>query len=119
HGCVTAWLILLIIVNSGVALLYLFGSEIIARNLPEEIPTSMLYLLGFASVLNVVCAILLFQWKRWGFYGFIITGLAGVIINISIGLSPGSSLGGLLGIAALFGILQIKQDGVSAWDNME
>jgi hypothetical protein len=109
----------MIIANSGVALLYLFGGEMVSRALPEDVSPNILYLLALAGILNVVFAILLFQWKRWGFYGFILSGLAGFIINMYIGLGAGSSLGGLLGIAVLYGILQIKQNGVSAWDNME
>jgi hypothetical protein len=119
HGCVTAWLILMIIGNSIGALMYLFGSEMIMRAMPYGVSSSLIYLLAFVSVMNVVFAVLLFQWKRWGFYGFIGSAIAAFIINTSIGLPVGSSLLGLVGIGVLFAILQIKQNGVSAWDNMD
>jgi hypothetical protein len=42
-----------------------------------------------------------------------------LIINLNIGIGIGQSLGGLIGIAVLFGILQITKDGVSGWEQLE
>jgi len=119
HGCVTAWLVLMIIANAGLALVYLLANDTITRNLPENVPSAMIYLLGFIGIINVVFAVLLFQWKRWGFYGYVVSALATFLINLSIGVPATSSILGLVGIGILFGILQIKQNDVSAWDNME
>ena len=119
HGCVTAWLIIMIIANAGTALMYLFASDTIARALPGNVSDSMFYLLAFIGVMNVVFAVMLFQWKRWGFYGFIGTALAGFIINMNLGLPIVQCLLGLVGIGVLFGILQIRKNDVSAWDQMD
>jgi hypothetical protein len=118
HGCVTAWLIFMIIGNSAVALIYLFAQGFITRYQPD-ISSGMLILLAIGGIANVAFAVLLFQWKKWAFWGFIISAVYALIINLSIGLGIGQCMLGLIGIAVLYGILQIKQDNVSAWDNLE
>jgi hypothetical protein len=119
HGCVTAWLILMIIANSLAALSYLFTGDFIAENLPGGISNTMLILLALLGIGNVIFSILLFKWKKIGFWGFLITGIAALIINLSIGISIGQSAFGIVGIAVLYGVLQIKKDDVTAWNNLE
>jgi len=119
HGCVTAWLVLMIVANSAVALLYLFAGNFITKYSPNSMSTGILILLALFGIANVIFAVLLLQWKKWGFFGFVISAIGSLIINLSIGLSPGQSLLGLVGIGVLYGVLQIKQDDVSAWDNLE
>lgn len=119
HGCVTTWLILLMIVNSGVALIHFFGNDLLIKYMPYNVSPAMLYLLGFFSTMNVVFAVLLFQYKKIGFWGFIVSAVAGFLINLQLGLSVGQALAGFVGIGVLFAILQIKQNGISAWEQME
>lgn len=119
HGCVTAWLILMIILNSITALVYLFASETISRNFPQGISNSSLTLLSVIGVLNTVFAVLLFRWKKWAFWGFAITSIITFIINLSIGIGIGQAIFGFAGVAILFGIMQIERNGVSAWKNLE
>jgi hypothetical protein len=119
HGCVTAWLILMIIANSLIAIVYLFASEKITDNLPGDVSPSLIILLGIIGVANVFFASLLYQWKKWGFWGFIVTSIGALIINLSIGANIAQSLFGLVGIGILYGILQIKKDNVTAWENLE
>ena len=119
HGCVTAWLIIMIIVNSLTAIIYLFASELIAKKLPGDVSTPMIILLGILGLINVGFSILLFQWKKIGFWGFTITSIGVLIINLSIGLGIGQSLFGLVGIAFLYGVLQIKKNDVTTWENLE
>lgn len=119
HGCVTAWLILMIVLNSITALVYLVAGESISRNFPQGISNSLLMLLAFIGILNTVFAILLFRWKRWAFWGFAFTSLITFTINLSIGIGLGQSILGFAGVAILFGIMQIERNGVSAWKNLE
>jgi len=79
----------------------------------------MIILLGILSVVNAIFAVMLLQWKKIAFWGFIGTSIIVLIINLSIGLGIGQSLFGLVGIAVLYGILQIKKDNVTAWKNLE
>jgi hypothetical protein len=118
HGCVTAWLILMIVMNSLSAILYLFAGDMMARTIPG-ITTSTLIILAVLGIANVIFSALLFQWNKWGFWGFIFTSIGALVINLSIGIGFGRSLFGLAGIAILYGILQIKQNDVAAWDNLE
>jgi len=118
HGCVTTLLILMIIANSIGALLYFFFNDFIIQNLPNTSPT-LLFLLGITGTLNVVCTILLFKWKKWGFWGYIISSVCILIINTCIGIGFFQSLFGLIGFIIMFWVLKFKKNNVSAWDNME
>ena len=119
HGCLTAWLVLSIVLNSLLAIVYLFAGDIINKNLPHGISTPMLISLALLGTANVVFAVLLLQWKKLGFWGFIGTSILALIINLNIGLAVGQSLFGLVGIAILYGVLQIKNNDVSGWDNLQ
>jgi len=87
HGCVTAWLILMIFFNSLVAVLYFFANEMLVENLPNNPPAIMLYLLGIIGIANVFFAIQMMQWKKYAFWGFAITAVVSLNINLSFGLS--------------------------------
>ncbi|GMN10981.1 hypothetical protein MTsPCn9_27070 [Croceitalea sp. MTPC9] len=119
HGCVTAWLILMIIANSFTAITYLFMGDVVLENLPNPTSKSMLVLLAILGLANLAFAILLFQWKKWAFWSFVASALITLAVNLSIGLGLGQSLLGLLGVILLYAILQIKQDGKTAWENLE
>jgi len=119
HGCVTAWLILMIVANSLTAGLYLFAKEMVTKSLPGDVSTPLIILLGICAIGNVIFSVMLFQWKKLGFWGFVVTGVGAIIINLIIGFSIGQSLFGLAGIAILYGVLQIKQGNFTAWENLE
>jgi hypothetical protein len=106
HGCLTAYLIFMIIANSASALSYIVFAGVIKQNLPS-MPSWAFPVFIIAGLFNLTCAIALLKWKKWGFWGFCIS--AGIIlpINLMVGLSPASAIGGILGIAILYGILQI------------
>jgi hypothetical protein len=119
HGCVTAWLVLMIFFNSLIAIMYFFASDIVTKKSPYNVSTTMVMLLGVIGVGNVIFSILLFQWKRIGFWGFIITGILTSFINLKIGLGTLQSLFGLFGIVLLYGILKVKKQNVTGWENLE
>lgn len=118
HGCLTTWLIFMIIGNSITAASYLLMGDIIAQNLPNPIPQPIMTTLIIVSILNLLLAIMLFQWKKWAFWVLVGTSIIALIINLSLGLGIGTSLFGLSGIAILFGVLQMKKNGVTAWENL-
>ena len=117
HGCLTAWLILMIIANSLTALIYLFASGLIMRNLPHA-PAWTAPMLAVIGMANVVFSIALFQWKRWGFFGFLATGILTFVINLMIGLGIVQSVLGLLGIVLLYAVLQIGGE-KKGWTQLE
>ncbi len=119
HGCVTAWLILMIIANS-IAILGSFVVNSFGPDAPAEVFTrGNQLLLGIIAVANLAFSILLLQWKRWAFWGFLCSSSLTFVINLMSGVGIVVSLTGLIGVALLYAILQIKEQGVSAWSQLE
>ncbi|MFT4661649.1 MAG: hypothetical protein ACI8XB_001929 [Patiriisocius sp.] len=119
HGCVTACLILMIVANSLAAISYLFAGDLVSQNFPGGISSSLLILLAIMGIGNVIFSVLLYNWKKIGFWGFLLTSLVALVINLSLGLGIAQSIFGLAGIAILYGVLQIKQENATAWDNLD
>ena len=67
-------------------------------------------LLAFLGALNVMCAIALLQWKRWGFYGFCGTAVISCFINVSLELGIVSFILSLIAVGALFGMLNMGKE---------
>lgn len=109
HGCLTAYLVVMIVANSAFALVYLFGSEAVRRNTPS-MPQWVFPVLIVVGIFNLICAIALFRWKKWGFWGFAASAVVAFFVNLSIGIGPGFALFGLLGVAILFGVLHIGNE---------
>ena len=109
HGCLTAYLVFMIVANSASTLVYLVGSEAIRRNTPN-MPAWAFPVLIVLGIFNLVCAIALFRWKKWGFWGFVASAVIAFAVNLSIGIAPGFALVGLLGLAILYGVLHIGKE---------
>jgi hypothetical protein len=88
------------------ALVYVFASGLVKSTLPNT-PAWATPTLAIACIANVVFAVALFQWKKWGFYGFAATTVLALFINLKIGLQAGRVLFGLIGIVILYAVLQI------------
>jgi hypothetical protein len=117
HGCLTAWLVFMIIANSATALFYLLiDSESIKQAYPNA-PNWALPLLVIVGLVNLVCSIALFRWKKWGFWGFCLSSIVAFITNIIIGIGAASIMG-LVGIALLYGVLQIGKEN-KGWPQLE
>ena len=117
HGCLTAWLVVMIIANSATALTYLLGSGAIGETLPN-MPGWAFPVLIVMSLFNLVCAIVLFQWKKWGFWGFCASSVVALVVNLSIGLGVGPALVGLLGVLFLYGVLHIGKEN-KGWPQLD
>ena len=70
------------------------------------------------SMINLICAVALFRWKRWGLWGFVGSAVIVFFLNLAMGLGLGSALEGLLGIAILFGVLHIGKER-KGWSQLE
>jgi hypothetical protein len=84
-GCLTAFLVVMMIVNPIVAVLYFAGGSMIRQGLPDAPPWAI-PVLGAFCLVNAACAVALFMWKRWGFYGFVISAVVALVVNIVVGL---------------------------------
>ena len=104
HGCVTTWLVFMIISNLF-AMLINFNAG--------------LSFLAFLGLLGIVSAVLLFQWSIKGFFIFTIICVIAFIINLSYQIPIGSAFTGLVSPIILWAIFQFKSNDVSAWDNLE
>ncbi len=117
HGCLTAWLVFGLIAQTATVGIYSLGYPFVHRTLPGFTPLAA-GLLVLAGLGSIVCLTALFQWRRWGFYGMaVITILVGAV-NLSLGISPGRVLPGLLGIGILYWVLNMGGSR-SAWRNMK
>ncbi len=115
HGCVNAWLWLVIATNLALCGYYAIQMFNVWSN-------TLVWGFGLLSILtlgNVLGAILLMRWNKMGFYLFIACSIITTIVNAGI-LDLGVSTGiqGLVAILIWWGILHIKKDGVPAWKLM-
>jgi hypothetical protein len=117
HGCLTAYLIVMIIANSLTGLLYVFGADAIKQRLPN-MPNWAFPVLIAMAIINLVCAVALFRWKKWGFWGFALSSLVVFAVNLAIGLSITSAILGLFGVAVLFGVLHIGKEN-KGWTQLD
>lgn len=110
HGCVNAWLWIIIISNLCLCCYYAI----------ETVDGYWGY--GLLSVLtlgNVLGAILLLRWNRYGFYLLIADAIISMIVNVSVmNIDFMSCISGILGLFIWYAFLQIKKNGVSAWKLM-
>jgi hypothetical protein len=118
HGCVTTYLVLAIIANSATALLYLLGREAIKRSSPQHIPDWAFPVLIAVCLFNLVCAVALFRWKKWGFWGLVASAAVALCVNSAIGLGPLAAIGGIIGVLLLYGVLQIGKEN-KGWSQLE
>jgi hypothetical protein len=117
HGCLTAFLIFGIIMNVIASLMNLLGGAMIRQHFPDA-PVWSLPVLGLAGIFNIVCLVALFKWKKWGFYGAVASAVLAFVVNLVIGINILQALLGLVGIAVLYGVLQIGGDN-KGWNNLE
>ena len=117
---VTVWLIIMIFFNGYIGIKYLLFSDAVIAQDNLDISKGIVLLEGLLSLMMAFFALMIYEWKKWGFWGILGVSLLTLIINISMGmgtiLSAAVSIGS---IAILYLILQIKKDNVSVWENLE
>lgn len=106
-GCLTAWLVVVLITNALIAFYYLTSTSAMQQVYPT-ISSGVFLLLAVIGAVNVASAIGLWTWHKWGFYLFVATSIITLVINIGIGLPILSSLAGLIGVGILWYLLHKK-----------
>ncbi|GAB6188031.1 hypothetical protein [Thermopirellula anaerolimosa] len=103
-GCLTAWLVFLILANLWVALQNLVAGAIARQAIPD-LPAWVMPLTGLWALADCVFAIGIWKWKRWGLYGFIGSSLAAFVVNL---MTTGFVLAllGLVGVGILAFLLR-------------
>lgn len=117
HGCLTAWLILMIVANAATALSTPFMYDAIKRTAPDASPTTVA-LITIAGVANIIFAIALFRWKKWGFFGFLASSIVAIATNVFVGLGITQSAFGLVGIVILYWVLNMSDGSTRAWTRL-
>ena len=118
HGCLTVYLIFVIIVNALVALVYTFASGAIEQNLPDSSPEWMIPLMILLLVINIVGAIALFMWKKWGFFVLVGVMVISLVMNSIFLPNPTGIAGAIVGFIILWAALQIGGD-KKGWTQLE
>ena len=126
HWCPAAWLILMIIANSVIVSSILMAMTIKSSlpNAPQ--PWAMFTLAGrYLAIANVVIAtanvvflVALFQWKKWGFFGFVGSTILVMVIGLTIGKPIGRVLLQVLWVVILYAVLQIGKE-KRGWTQLE
>ncbi|HJN72840.1 MAG TPA: hypothetical protein QGF58_02800 [Myxococcota bacterium] len=116
HGCLTAYLIIMMVMNSAMSLAYLAAGDFFLEFMPGA-PGWSMPVLAVMGGINLACAIALWSWKKWGFYGFCGSAAITLVINLSIGIDPGQSIAGLAGVIVLYFVLQTGEP--KAWTLLE
>ena len=89
-----------------------------AKGLDTTVFSEYSYWDRFVLLFSGICLIFLLNWKKFGFWGC--CGLSAVQMCIGMAYDDALSfIGAIINVAILWGILQIKEDGVSCWDNLE
>ena len=102
-GCLTAFLVLMMIANPLVGLMYLVTGDAIRRSL--HAPDWAIPVLTIASLVNFACAIGIWKWKKWGVYGAVAMAGLGLVVNFTIGIQPMQAIIGLVGPAILIALV--------------
>lgn len=88
HGCLTAWLTLICVANSAGFLMDLLGN---ASMMPQyQVPLWLKVLGMIGSIFNIICAVALFKWKKWGFWGLIASCIVGMFSILFMGIHIGT-----------------------------
>ena len=117
HGCLTAWLIFMIVVNALTAIGTPFSLAKM-RAVGVQVSSLGIAVIVLCAVANIIFALALLRFMKWGFYGFVATSVIALLVNMSMGLGLFRSLLGLVGIAILYGVLNIGQTN-KAWPRLK
>jgi len=103
-GCLTAFLLFLIVVNAGTSLFYLLGADFLVSRL-HGFQTWQAYVLAAAGIINLVFLIMVYQWKKFGLYGIIGMSIIILAFNVYLGMGANAVLG-LIGPIVLILVLR-------------
>jgi len=116
HGCLTAWLVSGLFINSSALLAYA-EKGFVMEALPD-MPGWAVPMLTLLALFNLVCTVGLFKLKKWGFYGGCVSCGLIFVVNLSSGIPMAVAVSGPVGIILLYGVLQIGGD-KSGWTQLD
>lgn len=99
----TIWLILMTIGNAGTFLEYTFGAAMLARTMPF-LPSWGLPVLSLFGLVNIIAVVMLWMWKKIGFYmvvgsAILVAAINGTLLGVA-GIS--GAVGAIIGLGILY-----------------
>ena len=118
----TAYLTFLIIANAAATGLYILKPAAISNEL-AKLPEWVFPVFIGVGLLNIICGLALFGWRKLGFWGLAASAIAVLLINLQIGLGlttalgRSSGLGELCAVGILYGVLRLGK-GTDGWSQL-
>jgi len=107
-GCLT-WALVVFTLGSAIAVFVNFTSaRSIARNLPgaPSWAENGVYAVGSLGLLGIIGLIGIWNWKKWGAYVYLGTGLVIFPLNLALNVGLPFSLAGLVGLVVMAGLIK-------------
>lgn len=96
-GCLSTLLVVMIIANAFTAFTYLLRPGTVLAVVPTA-SLGYLHMLGVVALANVAFALMIWNWRRIGFWGIIVSTLVTFVINFSNNLAGFGVVGLILPI---------------------
>ena len=119
HGCLTAWLIYLIIAYSFSTIIFFFKTDEISKITLYKTSENLNIIYGSLAILGVLFSVMLLKWVKLGFWGILFISISILIMRIINDFNITSSILVFLCLIILFGLLQLKKGNISGWNNLE
>ena len=97
----SAFLVLMFIANPLTSFTYFSNPDLVVNAFPKA-TNEIIYFMGFMGVVNLLLAIAIWRWIKWGIYGFYISIAIAFSINLYLEIGIVSSLIGLVGGVLIF-----------------
>jgi len=114
HGCLTSWLILIIL--AAVMFIVLYFARAGYPHYAPDLPAWALPVLVTIEIIQIICAIALFKWKKWGFWGYCIVCAIAFFANIWLGVVV-TAVSTLFDAIILYAVLNIGKDN-NSWRHL-
>jgi hypothetical protein len=120
HGFTSFWLIFSLISFALTGLFFIGMMDAIMMDMmPSYMMPKGLMILSGMGLAGIVPVVLLLKWKKIGFWIYCGVGAIAFVLNIVSSRFNPINLFGLIGIPIMWGVLHIRKDGKSAWEQLE
>jgi hypothetical protein len=142
HRFTSFWLFFLLIGHIFCAFFYLFEHEILSHYWLDMIRSGVVYyplfavklrlpmLVGIywnqlvlfsvmANIIGIAGLVLLLRWKKIGFLLIVISYIIGLVFGGIFGMIVGSFFGGIIGVAIIYGVLHLRKNSKTAWEQLK
>jgi hypothetical protein len=117
HGFVTFWLVLGVIFGPILGIMCFISPQFFAQSYPNATYSSIM-IMGLITMVGTIANILILCWKKIGLWLLFAVYGVSFLISISMGVNIGYILSSLVGIAIVYGILHIRKNGKTTWEQL-